>query len=320
LKLVENIELSVIIPVYNSEEIFPELHKRLVKTLSETVQSYEIIAVVDGCTDGSAEVIELHTKANPHLKMVELSRNFGHQTAITAGLQLSSGEMVVVMDDDLEDQPELLPKFINKAREGYDVVYGIREKRKVSMPRRLAFSFFYRLLNRLSDIDMPYDSGDFCLMRRPVVQALNAMPETNRYNRGLRTWLGLKQVGIEYERDARYSGQSGYRLIDYIKLAIDGILSFSYKPLAFVTIVGFIVASASFLAGMRLVILKLIGKAIVIPGWASLMVSVLFIGGVQLISIGIVGQYVARIYDEVKRRPQFIIKRTIGLKLENLNG
>jgi len=313
------LDLSVVIPVYNSAEIFPELHRRLVETLSDTVQSYEIIAVVDGCTDNSAEVIEMHTKENPHLKMVELSRNFGHQMAITAGLELSSGEMVVVMDDDLEDQPELLPKFISKAQEGYDVVYGIREKRKVSIYRRVAFRFFYRLLNRLSAIDMPYDSGDFCLMKRPIVNALNAMPETNRYIRGLRTWLGLKQVGIEYERGKRPTGHSGYRLLNYIKLAMDGILSFSYKPLTYVSIIGFIVASASFLAGMRLVVLKLIGETIIIAGWASIMVAVLFIGGIQLISIGILGQYIARIYDEVKRRPKFIIKRTIGLEKDDSN-
>jgi dolichol-phosphate mannosyltransferase len=313
------LDLSVVIPVYNSAEIFPELHRRLVETLSDTVQSYEIIAVVDGCTDNSAEVIEMHTKENPHLKMVELSRNFGHQMAITAGLELSSGEMVVVMDDDLEDQPELLPKFISKAQEGYDVVYGIREKRKVSIYRRVAFRFFYRLLNRLSAIDMPYDSGDFCLMKRPIVDALNAMPETNRYIRGLRTWLGLKQVGIEYERGKRPTGQSGYRLINYIKLAMDGILSFSYKPLTYVSVIGFVVASASFLAGMRLIILKLIRESSDVPGWASIMVAVLFIGGVQLISVGILGQYIARIYDEVKQRPKFIIKRTIGLEKEDSN-
>ncbi len=317
--MVERVELSVVIPVYNSAEIFPELYRRLVETLSDTVQSYEIIAVVDGCTDSSAEVIEMHTKENPNLKMIELSRNFGYQTAITAGLELSSGEMVVVMDDDLEDQPELLPKFLSKAQEGYDVVYGIRKKRKVSIFRRLAFSFFYRLLNRLSSIDMPYDSGDFCLMKRPIVEALNAMPETNRYIRGLRTWLGLKQVGIEYERGRRPTGQSGYRLINYIKLGMDGILSFSYKPLTFVSIIGFIVASASFLVGMRLVVLKLIGETIIIAGWASIMVAVLFLGGVQLISVGILGQYIARIYDEVKQRPKFIIKRTIGLEKEDSN-
>ena len=311
--MVERVELSVVIPVYNSAEIFSELHRRLVETLSDTVQSYEIIAVVDGCTDSSAEVIETNIKENPHLKMVELSRNFGHQTAITAGLELSSGEMVVVMDDDLEDRPELLTKFLSKAQEGYDVVYGIRKKRKVSIYRRFAFSFFYRLLNRLSAIDMPYDSGDFCLMKRPIVEALNAMPETNRYIRGLRTWLGLKQVGIEYERGRRPTGQSGYRLINYIKLAMDGILSFSYKPLTYVSVIGFVVASASFLAGMRLIILKLMQESSDVPGWASIMVAVLFIGGVQLISVGILGQYIARIYDEVKQRPKFVIKRTIGL-------
>lgn len=312
--MVERVELSVVIPVYNSAEIFPELHRRLVETLSDTVQSYEIIAVVDGCTDNSAEVIETNIKENPHLKMVELSSNFGHQTAITAGLELSSGEMVVVMDDDLEDRPELLPKFLSKAQEGYDVVYGIRKKRKVSIYRRFAFSFFYRLLNKLSAIDMPYDSGDFCLMKRPIVEALNAMPETNRYIRGLRTWLGLKQVGIEYERGRRPTGQSGYRLINYIKLAMDGILSFSYKPLTYVSVIGFVVASASFLAGMRLIILKFMQESIDVPGWASIMVAVLFIGGVQLISVGILGQYIARIYDEVKQRPKFVIKRTIGLE------
>ena len=317
--MVERVELSVVIPVYNSAEIFPELHRRLVETLSDTVQSYEIIAVVDGCTDSSAEIIKMHTKENPNLKMVELSRNFGHQTAITAGLELSSGEMVVVMDDDLEDQPELLPKFLSKAQEGYDVVYGIRKKRKVSISRRLAFSFFYRLLNRLSAIDMPYDSGDFCLMKRPIVEALNAMPETNRYIRGLRTWLGLKQVGIEYERGRRPTGQSGYRLINYIKLAMDGILSFSYKPLTYVSVIGFVVASASFLAGMRLIILKFTQESIDVPGWASIMVAVLFIGGVQLISVGILGQYIARIYDEVKQRPKFIIKQTIGLEKKDSN-
>lgn len=312
--MVESVELSVVIPVYNSAKIFPELHRRLVKTLSDTVPSYEIIAVVDGCTDSSAEIIEMLTKENPSLKMVELSRNFGHQTAITAGLQLSSGEMVMVMDDDLEDQPELLPKFLSKAREGYDVVYGIRKKRKVSIPRRMAFSFFYRLMNRLSDIDMPYDSGDFCLMKRSIVDALNAMPETNRYIRGLRAWLGLRQVGIEYERGRRPIGQSGYRLINYIKLGMDGILSFSYKPLTLLSIFGFTIALASFLAGMRLILLKFIGRTIIVPGWASIMVAVLFIGGVQLISVGILGQYIARIYDEVKKRPKFIIKRTIGLE------
>jgi polyisoprenyl-phosphate glycosyltransferase len=311
--MIERIELSVVIPVYNSAEIFPELHRRLVEILLDTVQSYEIIAVVDGCTDSSAEVIETSIKQDPHLKMVELSRNFGHQTAITAGLELSSGEMVVVMDDDLEDQPELLPKFLSKAREGFDVVYGIRKKRKVSIYRRVAFSFFYRLLNRLSAIDMPYDSGDFCLMKRPIVDALNAMPETNRYIRGLRTWVGLRQVGIEYERGRRPTGQSGYRLLNYIKLAMDGILSFSYKPLTYVSVIGFAVALGSFLAGMRLIILKFTQESMDVPGWASIMVAVLFIGGVQLISVGILGQYIARIYDEVKQRPKFVIKRTIGL-------
>ena len=310
--MVKSIELSVVIPVYNSAEIFPELYSRLVNTLVSTVNSFEIIAVVDGCVDDSADVIANFCKKDSQLKLVELSRNFGHQSAITAGLELTSGEMIIVMDDDLEDPPEILPKFIEKAQEGYDVVYGIRKKRKVSLFRRFSYHIFYRLLNIFSEVEMPYDAGDFSLMGRPVVEYLNSMPESNRYLRGMKTWLGFSQVGIEYERGVRTTGESGYSMTKYIKFAIDAILSFSYKPLTYVSLTGLIISFISFVLGLRLIILKIFKSIPDVPGWASLMVVVLFIGGAQLLSIGIVGQYIAKIYDETKKRPRYVIRRKIG--------
>lgn len=308
----EKVKLSVVIPVYNSARIFPELYQRLVAALDKVVSSFEIVAVVDGCSDDSASVVSSFCERDPRVKLIEFARNFGHQAAVTAGLQYASGEMVVIMDDDLEDPPEVLPRFISKAQEGYDVVYGVRRRRKVSLLRRLSYRLFYRLINKLSDVDMPYDSGDFCLMGRPVVEVLNAMPESNRYIRGLRAWLGFSQIGLEYERGARFAGEPGYNLVKYLVLASDGILSFSYKPLSYVTVTGFIIALASFIVGVRSIIIRLAGRVADVPGWASLIVSILFVGGAQLVSIGIVGQYVARIYDEVKRRPKFVVKRLVG--------
>jgi len=312
-------DLSVIIPVYNSAEIFPELYKRLTKVLSKIGKPYEIIAVVDGCSDKSAEVIQMYCKSDADLKMIEFSRNFGHQAAITAGLQFSSGANVIVMDDDLEDEPEILPRFLEKASQGYDVVYGVRKKRKVSVLRRLSFHTFYRLLNFLSEINMPLDSGDFCLMKRPVVDALNAMPETNRYIRGLRSWLGFEQVGLEYERSNRSKGSSGYSLRKYIRLAMDAIFSFSYKPLKYVSYLGSAVAFISFVLGLRLIFLAVLDRSAEVPGWASLMVVSLFIGGVQLLSIGILGQFLARTYDESKNRPKFVIRRAINFSGGSIN-
>jgi len=308
----EGIELSIVIPVYNSAEIFPHLHRRLVETLTDVVSSFEIIAVVDGCTDESADVVEDSCKKDPRVKLVELSRNFGEEAAVTAGLRLASGEMVIVMDDDLEDPPEVIPEFIAKAQEGYEVVYGITKKRRVSAFRRFTYYSFYRLLNRLTKIRMPFDAGSYCLMKRSVVEELNSMPETNRYIRGMRAWLGFNQVGVEYERDERFAGKSGYNLAKYLRFALDGILSFSYKPLQYVSMLGFIISLVSFILGVRLIVLKLLGRVVDVPGWVSLMVAVLFIGGIQLVSIGVLGQYIARIYDEVKQRPKFVIKRLIG--------
>lgn len=319
-QMAKAIELSIVIPVFNSADIFPELYTRISNSLSDAVSTYEIIAVVDGGADNSADVIADFCERDGRVRLVEFSRNFGHQAAVTAGLEFASGEMVVIMDDDLEDPPELLPDLIARARSGYDVVYGIRRKRKISLFKQTSFFIFYRVLNWLADIEMPYDAGDFCLMKRPVVDTLNSLPESNRYIRGLRSWLGFKQAGVEYERGARYAGESGYSLPKYIRTALNGVFAFSYRPLTYVSVMGFVIAFVSFVLGTRLIILKLTDHVRDVPGWASLMVATLFLGGIQLISVGVLGQYIARIYDEVKGRPQFVVKRRIGFSEHDESG
>jgi len=310
------LELSVIIPVYNSAEIFPELHRRLIAVLGPAVKSFEIIAVVDGCRDRSAEVIGGIATKDSRVKMIEFSRNFGHQAAITAGLEFVSGATTIIMDDDLEDPPEILPRFLASLDEGFDVVYGIRKRRHRPLPYRMLYRLFYRLLGSLVDIHIPYDAGDFCAMRRPVVETMNAMPESNRYLRGMRAWCGFRQTGLEYDRGERLASESGYTLKKYIALALDAIFSFSYKPLKFVSLAGFLVAGVSFLYVLRLIVGRLTGEFNQVPGWASLQVSILVLSGIHLISIGIVGEYLARIYDEVKQRPKFVIKNAVGIQRE----
>lgn len=304
--------ISIVIPVYNSADIFPELYRRLSATLSGLNMRYEIIAVTDGCRDNSADIIAEFCRKDNRLRLLEFTRNFGHQMAVTAGLQHACGDMVITMDDDLEDPPEILPDFVKKAQEGYDIVYGVRENRKVSLFLCLAYSVFYRLIRKISGIDMPYDAGDFSLIKRSVVNKLNQMPETNRYIRGMRAWLGFSQTGIKYERGKRLKGSSGYSLPKYVRFALDGIFSFSYKPLQYVSILGFVIAILSFIYGLRFLVMKLTGRIHTIQGWTTLMLTVLFIGGIQLISIGVIGEYIARIFDEVKKRPKYIIKRYVG--------
>jgi dolichol-phosphate mannosyltransferase len=305
--------LSVVIPVYNSEAVFPELYRRLSKVLKEHVREFEILCVVDGCPDRSADVIATFCENDPTVKLIELSRNFGHQAAITAGLDHALYD-ILIMDDDLEDPPEVIPQLIAKAEEGFEVVYGIRKRRRVSLFRRLSYHFFYRSLNRMTKIKMPPDAGDFCLMKRPVVEALKAMPETNRYLRGMRTWIGFSQTGIEYERGHRHAGRSGYSFAKYIRLALDAILSFSYKPLQYLSVFGSLIALISFILGIRIILAKMLGHILDVPGWASTIVAIFFLGGIQLLSIGILGQYIARIYDETKSRPKYLVKRRIGWK------
>lgn len=311
----QNPHLSIIIPVYNSADIFPELYVRLKKILIDEYNNHEIITIVDGNEDNCSDIIASYCNNDRKLKMILFSKNFGHQSAITAGLENASGCVVVTMDDDLEDPPEEIPTMLRELEKGYDLIYGIRKKRKVSIIKKFLFYSYYRILNYFSSIDMPYDSGDFCVMNKKVVDTLNNLPERNRFIRGLRSWAGFKQKGYEYERGIRYSGTSGYSLRKYIKFSIDGILSFSNRPLTIVSIFGFFACSISFILGITAITLKIFGF---LPdntvGWTSLFVIIVFIGGIQLISIGVIGQYIGRIYDEVKNRPMYVIKEKIGFK------
>ena len=318
--MIKHVQLSIVVPVYNSADIFPELYRRLASVLAERTIDFEIIAVLDGCKDRSFEVISQYHRIDPRVKLIDFSRNFGHQAAISAGLQAAAGDLIAIMDDDLEDPPEALAAMLMKIAEGFDVVYGVRKRRKRSIVHRFLYRQFYRILGMLVDIKMPYDAGDFCVMRRCVVDVLNAMPERNIYLRGLRAWSGFRQTGYEYERGARFSSGSGYSLKKYLALALDAIFSFSYKPLKFVSRAGLLIALISFLVAARLVFHKLTGRIEEVPGWASLFVSVLFLSGIQLIAVGIIGEYIARIYDEVKQRPKYVIQRRAGFEKNEGTG
>jgi len=307
-------KISIVIPVYNSEHIQKELYTRLVKVLSECNNNYEIIFINDGSQDNSIENLKQLCLKDKNVKLIDFSRNFGHQSAITAGFEKASGDIIAVIDDDLQDPPEILPTFIDKLNEGYDVVYGIRKKRKENFLRRSFFYIFYRILGLLSRHDIPFDTGDFCVMNRKVLDNLNRFQETNKFIRGIRSWIGFRQTGIEYERDARYAGSSQYTLKKYFKFALDAILSFSYLPLRLSTLFGFLVAGVSFFYGLYIIIKKFQGLIEHVPGFTTLFVSTAFIGGVLLICLGIIGEYVARIYDEIKKRPQYIIKYEKGFE------
>lgn len=301
-------ELSVVIPVFNEAEIIPVLHSRLSAVLEEMHIDHEVIFVDDGSTDDSVNQLRSLTAKDNRVTLVELARNFGHQVAITAGLDFARGKAVAVMDGDLQDPPEVLPKFIAKWREGYDVVYAVREQRKEGWLKRTSYAFFYRLLRRVASIEIPLDSGDFCLMDRRVVDLLSQMPERNRFVRGIRSWVGLNQVGMSFERQARHAGRSKYTLGRLMILALDGLVSFSYVPLRLITFLGFGVSILSILLAIFYFVKKLI-YGLSPPGFATLIVSIFFLAGIQLITLGVIGEYVGRIFEEAKRRPLYVLRR-----------
>jgi dolichol-phosphate mannosyltransferase len=303
------VELSIILPVYNEAGNIPNLYDRICKTLDAEVFSggVEIIFVNDGSLDDSARLIAALHEKDPRVKLLTFSRNFGHQAAVSAGLDYSLGEAVVLMDADLQDPPELLADMLRRWHSGVDVVYAVRRKRKESLVKRAAYFSFYRLLRLVSDIKIPLDSGDFCLMDRKVVNQLKALPEKNRFLRGLRSWVGFTQEALEYERAARHAGDAKYTFKKLIRLALDGILSFSSFPLRLATYSGLFtcLAGVGYL-GYALGMYFFIGSA---PrGWTSLIALMLLIGGTQLILLGAIGEYIARIYDETKQRPSYIVR------------
>ncbi|MCS3679371.1 dolichol-phosphate mannosyltransferase [Salinibacter ruber] len=310
--------VSVVIPCFNEEEVLEELYRRLSEAAAEWQEALEVILVDDGSTDATWEKMEEIHQQDERWRIVRFSRNFGHQTAVSAGLQYATGDAVIVMDADLQDPPEELHRFIAKWREGYEVAYAIRKERKESVFKRAAYKGFYRLLSSLSRHDIPLDSGDFCLMDRTVVDLINQMPEKNRFVRGLRAWAGFRQTGVEYERHERAQGEPKYTFSKLMKLAIDGIFSFSAAPLRLATFFGLLVSAVAFLGIGFTVAQRLFSDWFAqfglapVPGYATMVISVLFIGGVQLVCIGLVGEYVGRIYDETKRRPAWIVQEEKG--------
>ncbi|GAC1441844.1 MAG: glycosyltransferase family 2 protein [Vulcanimicrobiaceae bacterium] len=300
--------ISVVVPLFNEEGNVAELVRRITSIMDRVAvdDRYEIIAVNDGSRDGTLAALHALQRVQPRLVVVDLSRNFGHQIAATAGLDTARGDAVVLMDGDLQDPPELIEAFLAKWREGYDVVYATRKTRKgESAFKLLTARIFYRTIRRLTNVSIPVDTGDFRLMSRRVVDALGETREKHRFLRGLVSWVGFNQIGVEYEREARLSGVTKYPFSKMLKFAIDGITSFSEIPLRFATYLGFFVSAFAFVYAAVVIVLKVLGLNE--PGYTSIMVVVLFLGGVQLVTIGIAGEYLGRIYDQVKARPLYLV-------------
>ena len=309
-------DLSLVIPIYNEEENLKELVRRIHDALQPSSMDYEVLFVNDGSSDGSLAAMRKFRQADPRIKIVDLSRNFGHQVALSAGLDHAAGCAVVVMDGDLQDPPELIPTLVERWQEGYEVVYTVRNQRKEGLAKRFAYATFYRLLQRITDIDIPLDSGDFCLMDRRAVDLLVRLPERNRFLRGLRSWLGFRQVAVEYDRPARFAGEPKYTAAQLVTLAANGIFSFSEAPLRLTRNAGLVITIGSALIAAWTLFKRLILYEVV-PGFATLAILVLFFGGVQLITVGILGEYIARIYSEVKGRPLYIVKATEGVEVRD---
>jgi dolichol-phosphate mannosyltransferase len=302
--------VSIVVPLYDEAGNVAELIARITAIMDHAAlargDDYEIVAVNDGSRDGTLAALRALRATQPRLVIVDLSRNFGHQIAATAGLDAARGDAVVLMDGDLQDPPELIVSFLEKWRDGYDVVYATRKARRgESLLKLFTAKIFYRIIRRLTNVSIPVDTGDFRLMSRRVVDALNRTREKHRFLRGLVSWIGYRQIGIEYERDARFSGQTKYPYSKMLQFAIDGITSFSEIPLRFATYTGFTVSSFAFVYIVVVLVNKALGANE--PGYTSIMVALLFLGGVILISLGIIGEYLGRIYDQVKSRPLYLL-------------
>jgi len=305
---------SIVLPVYNESENIQTLYTRLSLVMRNMRKPYEVLFVNDGSYDTTKDMLtHIHDK-DRHVKVINFSRNFGHQMAVTAGLAHCSGEYIGVIDADLQDPPEILPRFFAKLEEGNDVVYAVRTHRKESVLKRFSYFLFYRILRKVANISIPLDSGDFCVMRRRVVEAINTMPERNRFIRGLRSFVGFTQVGLEYERDARVAGKSKYTFKKLIRLAFDGIVSFSYVPLQILTFVGFSFFVFSIIGSLVTVYFKLFTNVYIPRGFPTTIITIMFIGGVNMLALGIIGEYIGRIYDEVKRRHPYIIESSLGIE------
>ena len=302
--------ISIIAPIFNEEKIIPELIRRVRETMELCNETWELILVDDGSTDGSGDLIRKYALKDHRVKPVIFARNFGHQLAVTAGLDYSSGEAVVIIDADLQDPPEVIIDMVSKWKEGYEVVYAVRSEREgESWFKLFTASLFYRLIYRITDVDIPLDTGDFRLLDRKVVNVINQMRERHRFLRGMSVWVGFKQTGVPYKRAARYAGETKYPLKKMVKFASDAITGFSYLPLQLATYLGFVSAGISILTIPIVIVTRLAGLQ-AFYGQATTLIAVLFLGGVQLISLGILGEYIGRLYDEAKGRPLYIVRET----------
>lgn len=309
-------KISLVIPMYYEEEVVQECYERVIKNLKNLQGfQYEIIFVNDGSKDKTLEILEKIAKQDKQVKIISFSRNFGHQCAVTAGLKYATGDAIIIMDADLQDPPELIPEMIKLWEEGNEVIYGKRKVREgESKFKLLTASLFYSTLNALSDVEIPKDTGDFRLVDKKVVEVINALPEHNKFLRGLFSWVGFEQKEFEYERKERIAGKTKYPLKKMIKLGLDGIVSFSTKPLKIVGGLGILAIMLSFILLLYAILSFIFKWNNLTAGWTSLMVTVTFFSGTILISLWMIGEYVARIYDETKGRPQYIIKQKINIE------
>ncbi len=312
--------LSLVIPCYNEGKSLPFLKERLLTSLPDLNLSWEVILVDDGSLDDTFDQLSAMNMADARFKVISFSRNFGHQIAVCAGLSHATGDYVAVMDADLQDPPEFLATCLDRLREGYDVVYAIRRQRKENIFKRFCYASFYRLLKFIAEVEIPLDSGDFCLMRQRVVAVMRTMPERNVFVRGLRAWSGFRQTGIEYSRASRSAGETKYPFRKLLRLAMDGMFAFSAFPLRLATYLGFVILALS-LGGMMFILLWRIFNFQLfshypseVPGWTSMVCLLLFIGGIQFLILGVIGEFIGRIYNEVKQRPRWIIRTTLGLE------
>jgi polyisoprenyl-phosphate glycosyltransferase len=313
--------ISIIVPCLNEEEVLRKTNRRLVTVLEQLPLNFEILYVDDGSTDRTPEILREFQSDDARIRVVRFSRNFGHQMAITAGLEHASGDAVAIIDADLQDPPEVLADFVAKWMDGFDVVYGVRTEREGETAFKLwTAKLFYRLVGKLSDTKIPLDTGDFRLMGRRVVDALLAMPERDRFVRGMVSWLGFSQAAVFYRREARAAGVTKFSLFKMLRFAADGIFSFSILPLRLATWVGFAASGIALLGILITVVERMMGVQGLVKGWASILVAILFIGGVQLICMGIIGEYVGRIYGESKSRPLYVVRERMGFQTRHLAG
>ena len=309
--------LSVVAPVYNEQELIEEFYSRVCKAL--TGFAFELVLIDDGSSDGTAAILQRLASQDPRVHVVYLSRNFGHQTALTAGLDHARGDAVVMLDADLQDPPELIPRMVDHWRAGCDVVYAVREHREGESFFKLATArWFYKLFDKLTQVNLHHNSGDFRLLDRRPLRDLMSMREHSRFLRGMTVWVGYRQAAVPYRRDPRYAGETKYTLPKMLRFSLDAIFSFSHRPLQLATLLGFLVSTLALVAIPVVVILRVTGSYL--PGFGTITIAILLLGGIQLVSIGIIGEYVGRIYDEVKGRPLYLVRSRVNFGDEEMTA